>query len=263
MSLFKDWFCTRLTSLKKMTIIIGSLFCVTTSYAMNTGNAWQFNIAPYLWATGMSGTEGIGSSRVHINQTFSDIWHDLDWGGMLWLDANKDNLGLFINTMYVVLSKDVTDGPVSADIKNRFGIFSAGASYEVLRRGALAVSPYAGFRYTLNDTAVTLNTPLSSLRATDNQHWTDPILGLKLLYNFTRAWSILLAGDLGGTNANDHYSYNVVGLLGYSPQTIFTNTTAYLGYRLLDQHYETGSGSSAFNWNMKLFGPVLGVSIAF
>jgi len=53
-----------------------------------------------------------------------------------------------------------------------------------------------------------------------------------------------------------------MGFFGYKPNanSLFRNTTTYLGYRLLYQHYQTGSGASLYEWNMHIFGPVLGLA---
>jgi len=227
-------------------------------------NSWKVDVTPYLWAINMNGTVQVGPARTHLNQDFGDILKNFNYGGMLWVDAYKNNLGIFVNALYASLGNNFKDGPVKVDANNQFGLFSGGLSYKVYDCHAFSVEPYAGFRYTLNDTTVKLSIPsLFYLRSTNNKHWTDPIIGARLRYDFTKAWSVTLAGDIGGTNASKQYSYNLIGLLGYSPQTVMTNTTAYLGYRLLDQHYITGSGLNYYNWNMKIFGPLIGIAFKF
>jgi hypothetical protein len=120
-----------------------------------------------------------------------------------------------------------------------------------------------GARYTTTRVSITVNTPLGGLRSSDNKSWTDPIVGARFNLNMNKSWLAIVAGDIGGTNTTSNYSYNVVGMLGFKPQTILKRTTWYLGYRLLDQHYITGSGTSYYNWNMKLFGPIVSLSYTF
>ena len=97
----------------------------------------------------------------------------------------------------------------------------------------------------------------------DNQSWVDPLIGLRIIYAFNKAWSATLEGDVGGTSTTTDYSYNVNALIGYHPQTTKLNTTVYLGYRLLDQNYQTGSGVNTFVWNMRIAGPIMGVAFDF
>jgi hypothetical protein len=234
---------------------------------------WEFTIAPYIWALNMNGRAGVGNLTTHINDDFSDILHHLNWAGMVWLDAKYDKFDLFLNAIYAVLSADDTRPRISADAQNKFGLFTLGGSYEIYKTcfrincsselSSLAISPYLGARYTLNDTTVKLKLPEITLKGVKNVNWTDPIIGARLNVKMTKAWSAIIAGDVGGTNTVNHYSYNISGLLGYSPQTHWTSTTMYLGYRLLDQRYTTGRSLNDFNWDMKLFGPIIGIAIAF
>lgn len=248
---------------KKIIACVLSLLS-TTAYA----DPWKIEIAPYLWAMNMNGTVGVGSRSAHIKESFSDIMKQFQGGGMLFLDAKKDRFGLFFNAVYAELSKnsplDTPLGPITIHSKNKFGIFSAGISYEVYKNifancNETAIDLYAGARYTLNNT--TLN--VLGLSVSNNQNWTDPIIGGRLRFIFNKAWHAMLSGDVGGTNFNNQKSYNLIGLIGYKPQTMMKNTTFYLGYRLLHQKYINGSGTNRFVWNMNLFGPMAGVAFEF
>jgi hypothetical protein len=234
-----------------------------------TPSPWQFEIAPYLWAVNMNGTIKIGDVTSHVNQTFGDLLTHLNWGGMLWLSANKDKFGMFVNALYASSSINTSDDGLPIKAQSNFGIYSAGLSYQIYQTmlgtssTQFSITPYAGARYTNNRASLTVNSPEGNFRTANDENWTDPIVGARLEFDFTKAWLVTLAGDIGGTNASSDYSYNLTGLLGFKPQTIWTSTTWYLGYRLLDQHYITGSGENYFNWNMKLFGPIAGLSFTF
>lgn len=247
------------------------LCCFLLSFKV-FADPWQIEITPYLWAIGMNGRTQIGNNTAHIDQTFSDILKELDFGGMLWMSAKKNKFGLYGNAVYAVLSDSKHDGPFSADVHNRYGIFGAGISYEVFRyctaqgcpraQSIFYVEPYAGFRYTLNDTSITVAYLSASAHGVKNVHWTDPIIGLRLNYLLNKAWLAQLSGDIGGTNGSTHYSYSWAAILGLSPKSL-PHSSFYVGYRLLDQRYQTGSGTSLYNWNMKLAGPVLGYGYTF
>lgn len=231
-------------------------------------NAWQFQIAPYLWAINMSGRVQIGPAAAHISENFSDILHQFQGGGMVYLDAQKNNFGLYANALYAVLEQQDSKGPVTAKLKNNFGVFSAGVSYIVYQKNFthgsdashFLIAPYVGARYTLNNTRLTV--PFISFAKSSDYHWTDPTIGARVRYDFNKKWQVLVAGDVGGTNLSSDKSYNVQGYVGYSPVSLKT-TTFYAGYRMLYQHYVTGSGLNKYDWSMRLFGPVLGVSFGF
>jgi len=254
-----------------------SAICATTGHATATANTyakistddnWQFTVAPYLWAISMNGTVQVSNRRAHVDQSFSDILSEMDIGGMVWLDASKGKWDIFLNALYAKLSDSSNDGILRVSATDKFGILGGGVSYQIYKacfenQSSLAIEPYAGFRFTVNNTTVKASIPGITLQKSENQNWTDPILGAKFIYAMTKAWSLTFAGDLGGTNTSSDYSYNIFGAVGYTPQTMWTNTTTYLGYRILDQHYVTGSGTGYYNWNMKLTGPVFGVAFRF
>lgn len=256
------------TNFKKFFIITVGLF---TAIDVASAKPLQLDLTPYLWAMSMNGRVQTGNRAAHVDQSFSDILKQLDGAVMIYVDAKKDKFGVYGNAMYAVVSNGAGGRRVSLHVKNRYGIFGAGITYEIYKYcfsnswscdlSSIAFEPYVGFRYTVNNTRIDLDTRLSRFDRTANidQHWTDPIVGLKLTYVATKAWSAILSGDIGGRNGSTQYSYNVFGVVGYQPQTILKCTKFYLGYRILDQHYETGSGRKFFDWNMKLFGPVIGV----
>jgi hypothetical protein len=243
-----------------------------TKIDFNTQKAWEYTLAPYLWAINLQGRVAVADQTVHIDQSFNDLLKKLNFGGMLWIDAKNDRFGAFLNVLYTVLSMNDQDNILDVNARNDFLILSTGLSYDLYRhdfinglfaRGTFIITPYLGFRYTENDTEVKVSLPSIALKAQENQYWTDPIIGARFNFLLNHAWSLILSGDIGGLNTSTQYSYNVMGIIGYHPTVLKFNTTFYLGYRFLDQRYQTGKGVNFFNWDMKIFGPVLGVSITF
>jgi hypothetical protein len=267
MSLFMDKILSRKSAVKILSCCAALLYSASSSAAYQMADdAWKVEIAPYIWAMNMNGTVQIGPVRAHVDQSFSDILDHLNFAGMIYMDVSKNNLDFFVNLLYAVLTDNDHNDLVSVHVQNKFGIFTGGLSTEICRHafsstGSIGFDPYVGFRTTLNDVSVKLYVGPFTLKGVNNQNWTDPIIGLKLPITLNKAWSIVLAGDVGGMNTTTQYSYNVQGLLGYSPQSHWTNTTVYLGYRLLDQHYQHGKGLSFNDWNMKIAGPLLGLAI--
>lgn len=257
-------------SFKKMALFISASLFSTGLFAADANNPnWQFSIAPYFWALNMNGRVAAGNITKHIDADFSEIWQHFDGGIMLWLDAHKGPYGGFINGLYAVLSDTDHKDSVNANAKVYFGIYDAALSYIALQKSydnnaMLQLEPYLGARYTMNHARLSANTspPLPPISAStkNNQNWTDPIIGLILNYRFNQSWFVRLLGDVGGTNMSSDNSYNLLGLVGYMPTK---NTSLYFGYNNLYQKYQTGSGSGYFDWNMRLFGPVVGADVRF
>ncbi|MBA3662453.1 MAG: hypothetical protein H0W64_12040 [Gammaproteobacteria bacterium] len=240
------------------------LLCNAALAADANNPRWQFDIAPYLWAMNMNGRIASGPVTAHINQNFSDILREFDGGGMLFLQAHKGAFGLFGNALYAVLSQSKDVRTFDAKLKTRFGLFAGGLSYiifqEVYKNSRLQLEPYIGARYTMNDARLTI----ASLAGSNNQSWTDPLIGMRLNYDINQNWVTLFAGDIGGKNTSTQYSYDLHAFVGYKPSSCaLRQTSFYLGYRYLYQHYDRGEGLTRFEWNMRLFGPVLGVNFNF
>jgi hypothetical protein len=226
---------------------------------------WSFEIAPYLWAINMNGTVGEGSKTLYLDETFSDLLKQLNMGGMVYATAHRDNIGFYTNAVYASLSDSDSDKveTVSINVKNKFGIIGLGVSYIVLNHEwandkKFSVEPYAGIRYTFNNTTLEVDT----LKLRQNVNWVDPVIGIQLDYDFNKHWGSQLVGDIGGTNATTQNSYSAGAFIKYKPD-LWQHLKTYLGYRILSQHYETGSGANYYDWNVKLFGPVIGLGFTF
>lgn len=239
--------------------IKSSIWVLLLLSCVNRASGWQFEIAPYLWATNMNGRVQIRNQSAPVDESFADIVKLLKAGGMLWLSADQDKLGLFANGLYASLSKDIDYAGYTINSTNKLTIVSAGVSYQIYKHNNYFIEPYLGLRFTRNNAGIKISN--LGFDADNNQNWTDPILGSRIRY-INNGWRVILAADIGGTNFNSNKSLNLNGLVGYNPQTL-QNWAFYLGYRYLYQKYSTGQGSDYFLWNMRLFGPMLGLSYSF
>lgn len=217
--------------------------------------ALTFQLTPYAWMINMNGSVGVGNNSIDVKEDFGDILKKLEFAGMIDFGVKGDLLGAYINAIYANLSASQSVRNIDLKLKNGFGIISGGLSYETYSDEKIMLEPYLGFRYTFNDTSIkVLNTKFK-----DDVKWTDVILGLKTTYNISSNWSGILFADFGGTNFSKHYSYNLALLFSYAWDDLKLN----VGYRLLDQKYEKGSGTNFYKWDMKLFGPIVALTFVF
>jgi hypothetical protein len=224
---------------------------------------WTFEIVPYLWAINMNGRVSVGPKTIHIDEDFSELLKQFDTGGMIYTTAHKDNFGLYFNGIYASLSNSGEVDDITASGRNKFGILGGGISYIVFHRElsaerSMTLEPYLGLRYTFNNTTI----DVLNLTFRKNVHWTDPVIGFQFTYGFNKVWAAQLSGDIGGTNTSTHYSYSTSALVHYQAKS-WKHVKTYLGYRLLDQHYQTGENASFYDWDVKIFGPVIGVGFEF
>lgn len=219
---------------------------------------WNYEVAPYLWATSIAGTQQTGPYRFHVSESFTELLKHLDFGAMLYISAYRNNFGVFFNGIYSKVSDDINSlRDLHIHMASAMTIDTAGISYRIHPNTSWVLEPYLGARYTLNSTKLDIN----NLNIKQKYNWTDAVVGSRLIYTFNRAWNIEGSADYGrGTNS---YSYNLSALLGYQSPTHFKNTRFYLGYRYLHQNYDHGDQRAYYLWDMNLFGPIAGFVYRF
>ncbi|MDP3269909.1 MAG: hypothetical protein Q8M40_12805 [Legionella sp.] len=234
------------------------MFCVVLICTSQLTYAkWTVEVAPYIWASGLSGTQHTAGLKFKVSESFSELLRELDFGAMLWLAAYHDNAGIFFNGIYSKVSDKLRIDRLDIDLKSTLSIDSLGISYRLGENKEWYFEPYAGARYTLNDNKVTINT----LGINQKYNWTDAIAGTRLNYNVTSAFNVEGAADYG--QGSHSHSYNFTALLGYQSPHHFKNTRFYLGYRFLHQNYHHGTGLRYYEWNMNIHGPVAGMLFRF
>ena len=243
---------------------------------------WELSVTPYLWALSINGDVGVGPTEADVDASFSDILDDLNVAAMLELELRKGRFGLLSDTIYSKLEDDGATGEDRLRIKATANLLIQGlagtyrlgtwqlADFARAGRLAVTVDPYAGIRYTYLNMELTGSLDLPDLgvdarRTTEgDEHWVDPIIGLRTAWSLGKRVSLILAGDVGGTSTDSQYSAQGVGLIGYR-FGLFGQDNANLvgGYRALHQKYKDGDGRSGFDWDVTLHGPIAGLTIAF
>jgi hypothetical protein len=243
---------------------------------------WELSLTPYLWATALKGDVGVGSRiDADVDASFKDIWDNLNGALMLEGELRKGRFGLISDTIYADLEDDAAtaedrlkvDARAKMFIQSLAGTYRAG-TWRLADTGAgplaVTVDPYAGLRYTYLDAELRGRLDLPDLgvsarrTAEQDEHWVDPIVGVRTSWTVGERWSLVLAGDVGGVSASDQYSAEAFGLVGYRFGLFGENNANLLaGYRVLKQKYEDGDGRGAFEWDMTIHGPIVGLKITF
>ena len=243
---------------------------------------WQLSVTPYVWATALKGDAGVGRVDASVDASFSDILDNLNGALMLEAELRKGRFGMISDTVYANLEDDgaSADDRLNVDATANMLIQSLAGTYRIGTwqvadfAGAepltVTVDPYAGFRYTYLDTELKGKLDLPDLgvsarrTAEADEHWVDPIVGLRTTWALGERWSLVLAGDVGGISTSDQYSAEAFGLAGYRFGLFGEdNATLLAGYRVLKQKFKDGDGPSEFEWDMTIHGPIVGLKIAF
>jgi hypothetical protein len=243
---------------------------------------WELAITPYAWATSLHGDVGLGRRTADVDVEFSDLVQDLNGALMLDVELRKGRFALMSDTVYANLEDDgsALDDRVKVKAKMNQLIQTLAGSYragkwQLAELGgtvplAVAIDPYVGIRYTYLDTELDGKLDLPRLGVEDSRtaegdkQWVDPIVGLRTIWTLGDRLSLIAAGDIGGTSPDDQYSWGALGVVGYR-FGLFGERNANLlaGYKVLKQKFEDGDGRSAFECDVTMHGPVLGLTINF
>ncbi len=190
------------------------------------------------------------------------------------IEVSKGRFGFFVNPLYTRLedssSTEIQSQKLSADVTMNMFILEFGVNYlfgpYALGGSSLpsvSVRPLIGGRYTYLDNDID-TTGLKSRSFSGSQDWIDPVIGAHTQWDLTERWNMIFGGTIGGFGVGSHFAWSAIGLVGYRfnfSKSVTGNVLA--GYRALYQNYDTGSGRNQFEWDITMYGPILGLSIGF
>jgi hypothetical protein len=102
------------------------------------------------------------------------------------------------------------------------------------------------------------------LSAEKSVSWFDPLVGLRLRHQFNPAMNFILSGDVGGFDVGSKFSWQVLGALDYEfCRSKNVTWSGMLGYKALSVDYTQGSGTSRYEFDMTMHGPIFGVTARF
>lgn len=230
-------------------LILGIMTVAVVGSAQAAEEGWQFKITPYLWALGIDGTVGKGPVTVPVDLDFVDAIENLEFGGMLVMEANYAAWSLLADVDYLRLSQDKDTPLGKLDVTVEEWIVQGAALYAVAKSDSTILDAGLGVRYMSVDTKL-------KMPAGDNdfsEGWTDPLFVLRLRQQFSENVFGGLYGDIGGFGVASKLTSQVNATLGYA----FNETVSLLGgYRYLDYDY---TGDDGFKFDASESGFLLGL----
>lgn len=247
---------------------------------------WQFSVTPYVWAAGLEGDVTVKGRASSVDASFLDIVETADsiFGFMGVFEARKGDWGAFVAPMYlnIGVDEDVGIGPltIDADVTVELTIIEFGVSYRLwsstLGSGSgegggqpAWIDAIVGGRYTGLDGEIDLKVSapslgLSGTRVTQgSRDWTDPFVGARAHAHLTEKVWVQARGDVGGFGVGSDFSWHALGLLGYDFKMFGRDASVAAGYRALYMDFEEGSGSSLFQYDITMHGPIIALQTRF
>ena len=214
---------------------------------------WEFSVSPYLLVPSMKGTSGIGDLQVDVDASPGDIFSHLQFGAMLLMEANNGTWGVAVDGIYMNLTQDGASDRISAEA----GMKQGALELTGFRRVTGWAEVLVGGR--LNRLSAELQTlGLQARSKSADQNWFDPIVGARLQVPNSGKWMLTLRGDIGGFGVGSDLAWQVIPKVGYRFSKLFELNAA---YRVISMDYN--EGDPAFLYDMRIFGPEIGLAFHF
>ena len=229
------------------------------------GPPWVLIFTPYVWLLSVDGDGRIGGNDVDIDESFSDIFDQLNWVAQGRLEAYRGKWGFTIDLTYADLENDVDVGPFSGEVDVDMGLYSVGAHYEVYR-GPLGedsdtivkAEVGAGFVRTILDSELTFDTgPLPDVRV--DEEWLDVVASSRATFRFDEKNKLRTEVFLGGFELLGDSSDLIWGIDAFYGREVGKrgNKVFWIGWRYWAIDYDPGN---SFAMDITMSGPAVGFS---
>ena len=220
---------------------------------------WQFEIAPFLWATSLSYDASVGPIGASGDVDFTDLASILDIGFSLHAEARKNRFGAFLEGSYILSSADnrANIGPipvlgVKVDVEIALTQITLGGMYRLGDPGC-TLDLMAGVRYTRLDADMSIG---PFIDASVTKEFLDPMVAARLRWDLAEKWRLALRGEAGGFGVDTELTWGIQGTIGYR---LRENMVLEVGYRYFDMELAQGP----IDLDMQMHGPIIGLAISF
>lgn len=231
----------------------------TAVEAQQTPREWQFEVAPYLWWSGVKSTVELGEIESSSDISFLDALDHLKFGGLIHAEATNGRWGVMGDVVYLKLGAATEKRlggnlrwlniKAKADMEQT--MVEIGGFYRIPRE-RVSFDLLAGGRYYGFGTDVEVG-PIDLSRDKD---WIDPFVGGRFNILLSERWAFSVRGDVGGFGVGSDTAWNATALFRYR---LTENSDLGFGYRHLDVEKSSSSGS----YDSVTSGPLLGMSMKF
>lgn len=227
--------------------------------AAGSSDDWQFEIAPFLWATYLRYDASVGPIGASGDVDFTDLASILDMGFSLHAEARKNRFGAFLEGSYILSSADdrANVGPVpvlgiKAEAELALTQITLGGMYRLGEPGR-TLDLMAGVRYTQLDADMSIG---PFLNPSFTKEFLDPMVAARLRWDYAEKWRLALRGEAGGFGVDTELTWGLQGTIGYR---LRENVVLEVGYRYFDMELEKGP----LHLEQQVHGPIIGLAISF
>jgi len=221
---------------------------------------WQFAFAPYLFASGISGTVGARGQVIEIDASFGNVFENLDLGLMGTFEARKGKLIFVSDLIWTKMSAERdTPGDLfsTAKIGVNLFIFDPEVGYRVVEKPAGSLDVLGGVRIWSVENNLNFTTGiLPGFDVSQRKTWAAPVVGLHGILNLSPKFYLTSKADIGGGIGAD-FTGQFFGGAGFR---VKPNIALIGGYRYLRVEYDDDSG---FIFDTSMSGLLFGARFSF
>jgi len=236
--------------------------CIALALSIAPGasaSEWKQELAPYLWASSMEGTVGVGDVEAEADLSFGDILDNLEFGFMGSYRASRDRYSIVVDAIYMGLGM-VQEGPGGV-LKSDVDVDQVGLELDFGYDLGEGFTVLGGARYVDLETHIRVSGPADASASAHRKYdWVDPVIGLQWQHPVSEQWSVTLHGDAGGFGVGSQFAWQAFAVLRWQ---FLPTIGAALAYRYLDIDYEEGRGANRFKYDVATSGPALGIVVTF
>lgn len=234
---------------------------VNVSKQASSSSDWEFAFAPYLYASGISGTIGARGRSIEVDASFGNVWENLDIGIMGTFHAKKGKLIFLSDLMWIKMSaeRDTPGGLFStAKIGVNLFIFDPEVGYRLFESKAGALDVLGGVRIWSVENNLNVTTGLlPGFDVSARKTWAAPVVGVHGIVNLSEKFYLTSKFDIGGAGIGADFTTQFFGGVGYrvKPKIALVG-----GYRFLKVDYDDSSG---FIFDTSMSGLMFGAKFSF
>lgn len=215
----------------------------------------QFSSTLYLWASGLQGTQSIfGLPSVDVDVSFSDVFDKVDMAAAGIFEVYGERAGFLGEFNYVKLGATATGpgGILQGGMDSKAFFALAAGTWKLAETDQQHVDLVAGVKYFRFDNDLQLNP--GALSASQSANWVDATVGVKASFELAPKWSMKTWAMVGAGGSD--LSWDILAAFDYQ---FNEDWSASFGYRAIGVDYT----SNAFSYDMRQYGPIIGVTRRF
>ena len=219
----------------------------------SSGEAY-FSITPYLWLVNIGMDATIGSRELETDISTSDIFQNLQFGAMGYIEAGKGGWGVFVEPVYAALSDDVTvEVPVAGERELSWDLDQLWLDFGVVRQVHRNVWILGGARYFMLDTDIVIGDDLEN-DSSGISTW-NGFVGGRIIAPLSQKTQLAVRGDVGFGESDTNGRFRAAIAYFHSPSW----ATA-LGFDYRKDDYEVEGERVDYALDTDWYGAVLGLT---